>query len=1420
MLDTSFQPAPRQVDKPSQLIPVGIREASYDSPTFRATATHFSEQVEIIEKWIDAYLKSASRLINEALSLEDTYATFIQRSIPPAHISEAVIDHDYTLVAMKKFGECSKDWWSNMTSSIKKMDSIVIEPIKLFLNGELKNFKDARRNLEHTQKIFDQTLMRHVSQSKTKEPSSLREDAFQLHETRKAYLKASLEFCILAPQIRYSIDKLIIRISFDQWREIRRSSENTVLGFSRVGSEMDRIRGWSKEMEVGEPTFRRELQLAMREIAEQASETSRPSREIEDYNFSTVAFLGSKGPSFTTLAQQKKELRSENQGWLFLRTLSGKPARTSWVRRWFYIKNGIFGWLIQGSQSGGVEESERIGVLLCSVKPAVQEDRRFCFEIKTKNQAILVQAETQFQLMKWLEAFEFAKNRTLKANANTSNFPGSLNPAFAISAPLIPESTIKYVDGNSARVADELLAGHVFDRTSNVTVTGTDSVNLSRGASADIEPSRRSFNMRDENENGRDHATRIMQRFDLTRKPTLQDQPTTSTSTTSGGIASLISASHNILPVGMTQGGIGTPPKAQTTPKVCLETQLSSLAPTTFAVSPAQTNLSKTAVIMCSERSIGHSTDIICGIPVVIMANVLGSNNWEYFNRHEKNDSKFSTEQKKNAHMNSIFNTVYSVPNQHSGEINKSIAKANDAPPVSFRPSVDMSSNATLTASSHRKTLSGDHGSGLPHNTFVHALDSFPSNYPPELKTQDAQFRILFPSVSREDKVLLVFRAMWNSNEQQEFPGRVYVTQRDIFFYSHHLGFVLTTFVNMNNITEITTAPGKDCDFIFLHIQDNSSGRLSRVTIKTFLEPLRLLQSRLNYLIDISQSHESANPESAIVDLINMENEESFDRSPSMESWEEISLNAFKEDDPSSCRSLKDQNLKASTHVNRTSRHGKGTREIMKFHLPSQPVLYEPPDGEQKVIERQYNISPKALFHVIFGDKSIVFPLLYRRKGAEQVSVGPWLAPEQSCLRREMKFQIEYDDVFLRSRQATIVDHQIIDIQNEHISYVVTTHKTLWHLPFYLNFTLAFKIVITHVAKSKCKLTILTKVDWSKKHKFLRGIIERQALEDSSVDAEDLLNILTIHTQKLGPHSRTKRSIKIFGNLGEQTSASIFPAASLDQVKSHQIKQRTLPSILLDCFASIGEIAITSVIIWIFAALKSIWKIASAHKIILTTFLLSVLVNAFFTNRDTSDWWAERKASRFMARLGVSPNQIISRSIYLKDLDEATSFLPSKSFQHKDGKCYSQFQRIINATDFNAPHHMAGLISSDIATQSMARRLRKTRQNLGSYRHKFMIAMRVINHIERQIITAEWENWLADENLMCDQISLLLEETLARLSNGKKSQELVDETIFSKISENDEKRLRELQDWQENYCRSCGLEQELLARRRRDSVYF
>lgn len=190
------------------LIHVGLREASLDSPTFRCSALHFADNIDAVERWLDGYLKAASRLVAEVSALEAAVNSFLTHSMPPAPISEAVLDHDYTLLATRRYGEGAREVWGNTLRGVKRCDTAVIEPIRGFLNQELRVFKESRRAMDSAQKAFDAVLSRYAAQSKGKEASSLREEAFQLHEARKLYLKASMDFCVQAPQLRASLDQV------------------------------------------------------------------------------------------------------------------------------------------------------------------------------------------------------------------------------------------------------------------------------------------------------------------------------------------------------------------------------------------------------------------------------------------------------------------------------------------------------------------------------------------------------------------------------------------------------------------------------------------------------------------------------------------------------------------------------------------------------------------------------------------------------------------------------------------------------------------------------------------------------------------------------------------------------------------------------------------------------------------------------------------------------------------------------------------------------------------------------------------------------------------------------------------------------------------------------------------------------------
>lgn len=1364
---------PASLSQPSKrTIPVGLLEAALDSPTFRSTALHFAEQIEAIEKWLNNYVNATSKLLHDFLALEDTINSYLAKTAAP--VGDSLLDSDYTLLALKRVGEGSREWLTQMQGGMKRMETTVVEPIRAFMNGELRNFKDTRRALETAQRTYDSTLTRYVGQHKTKEPSALREDAFSVFESRKIYLQSSIDFCQAVPQLRSAIDRLLVTVCNDIWKEIKGSRDATANAM-RWSREMERVRGWSREMEAADAVFRRELQAAKKNIYDLAIENVKPSRELEDYNVSTIPFLRSRGP-VNLQPKDDSSAVSAKQGWLFLRVLSNKPTRYTWIRRWHYCRDGVFGWLIPGAH--GVLQGDEIGVLLCNARPAVGEERRFCFEIKTKDQSLVLQAENEKELTEWLEVFEVTKKEAFNTSRgrNTSSMSRS-DPAFSINPPSAPEFSANNIDTHIT-ASDDAAVG--LERA-GTTLMPPDNHNMARH-SVDIGPAgtvpRRSFTAlgkelskdlvtREDGETGREHAARIIQKLDLHRKSTfgtVNDGTASSPAlpASGSGIASLISASHNMLP-GYPHPLLSPSVAKRSALLPKLDSQLGSLAPSTLEKPPVFTTLSRAAAIHAADKSsLGESRK---KLPASIVANYWGTNIWAASDSHHQP----------------------MLPRREADD------------PIGVVLPEGM--QTTLSTPSKEKTPS----------------ELFPTNYPTELRLQTAQFKLLFPDVQGDEKLVLVFRASWSfkaakDSHQNSFAGdgRVYVTPDYIYFYSQRMGLITTFSVSLDIIAEVTARSGSDSDTITFRLGEDSGETLwEEVNLKVYLDDLHLLHSRLNLIIDNIQAEEPANTENLIFALNSLERVEERP-SPSIDGWDDSSVYT-PIDAGSSSRSLGRSPVESTARL----RHSQSRQKLLpKIHLPSRPVEYEPENMTEMAAERHFEISAKACFHVLFGDKSFVFPKLYFEHRAQQIAQGPWVLVDQGRMRREFQFKVNYTDMLGREKSADVKDEQRIDLFSDHVTYVVTHTKTAWHLPHSTSFKLISKIVITHVAKSKCKLAIWVKIDWSRTPALSKNLVERQALRDIKSQAEELAEIATDQVRKLGSRSRTNRAIHVYGQVGNQTQVVVFSPGSTDLAKKQAAAPRTLTSMVFDTVRSFAESCITSVIMWTFGGIKQLYNIVTAHRVIIALLLLSGLLNVLFTSSGTSTWWQERSAARLMRRIGVMPHPIMSKAIYFSDLAEATGAGGSaSSLSNENSTCYDTFADLMEAADLDAPWEESGS-SLAPSSRSTARRIRRTRQRLGTYRHDLLVAMRVVNSVEREMMQSEWETWLANENSLCDELSHVLgmkeEQTEYKAAFDKST---VGQKAWEPIPDH---HVEELKLWQKSHCSSCRADYKSVMQHRLD----
>lgn len=78
------------------------------------------------------------------------------------------------------------------------------------------------------------------------------------------------------------------------------------------------------------------------------------------------------------------------------------------------------------------------------------------------------------------------------------------------------------------------------------------------------------------------------------------------------------------------------------------------------------------------------------------------------------------------------------------------------------------------------------------------------------------------------------------------------------------------------------------------------------------------------------------------------------------------------------------------------------------------------------------------------------------------------------------------------------------------------------------------------------------------------------------------------------------------------------------------------------------------------------------------------------------------------------------------------------------------------------------------------------------------------------MVRAEWENWLLDENSRCKQIQTMLRDNRSNDPPNRKIKGADTEQLRLAKEKQRNEKLDELRKWQEEYCGSCKMEQQML----------
>lgn len=411
-----------------KLISVSFKEASLDSPSFRASVNFFHTRIEVFEDRLQKTIDFFDHKYKQSFEdFQRTKEIMMAQLFPsPVMLSNGIVANQSVTPAL--IADFNRDYKAFSDKLLKVMisegNSHSVALLD-FMTDAVEPYKNNRKSFEYYQVKYDEMtetyLAMRVSNTQI-EPAAIKRDAMQLFEVRKNYLTASLDLVESIANLKLSFDKYladsmaILRTNnMFQFKDSGRSIDLC----PQVDSYFEDYLSWVENALAAGKTLEQDIHHAKKLIYDYALHQIQPSQNVEDYNVRSInsATLVPRAPTTTTPVKPQ-----EKNGWLFMKTTVGKPPRTIWVRRWCFLQNGVFGMFLLAPSKIYVEETDKFGICLTATRYDMEEDRKFCFELKVFNGStakqngnstasaykplsIVLQADSLRELKSWLTTF-------------------------------------------------------------------------------------------------------------------------------------------------------------------------------------------------------------------------------------------------------------------------------------------------------------------------------------------------------------------------------------------------------------------------------------------------------------------------------------------------------------------------------------------------------------------------------------------------------------------------------------------------------------------------------------------------------------------------------------------------------------------------------------------------------------------------------------------------------------------------------------------------------------------------------------------------------------------------------------------------------------------------------------------------------
>ncbi|CAI4064021.1 Lam1p SKDI_08G2020 [Saccharomyces kudriavzevii IFO 1802] len=627
---------------------------------------------------------------------------------------------------------------------------------------------------------------------------------------------------------------------------------------------------------------------------------------------------------------------------------------------------------------------------------------------------------------------------------------------------------------------------------------------------------------------------------------------------------------------------------------------------------------------------------------------------------------------------------------------------------------------------------------------------SYPDYYPYSLKVDDIQFRSIFFSVNHhflqipKELVLLRYSSVWCPNNKQKFSSVAFVTLNHIYVYLNISGFSYLKRIDLLDIDSIEyDRSPKNASSRMLHMQ---RGDGIKFNMSVFFTDRREVASKLQFLIENKAMHVPKGEKEVLEIFHGLDEEIEKEKKFIKDNLSQTELHS------------KDHNqLLKCTY----DRHFENTKET-PLELMSRKVRLE--KEARFYFQDSFKVGSKILFHVLFGDKSQVFPnsLFLCKKGSNLNTNSYWeriryAKQDDSCqfeLARKLQFGLNRTSNFIKDQFwlkddndncKIILEQRAVKIKQNYYYEVdegpIIVKFPLCHpLLICVKFIIAERITSQGESLKKCDLAILykfkyiesigkmdTKVEklWLLENIHLNWILRYCKVEHLAISKK-----AREYLKKFNDREKMSNVIKLCGFLG------VLPKEIVENdKKAGDFMQPVYINYdylsLLKIFIKLIVFYLSSVVIRtakiLLALLMIVWKcFTKVNRSLYYGLLVASLINLFFVGKSIRSYFSVKSAEALFqnyANADQSGLQIMHRSLTLPDLD-----LLTKNMLDND-----QVNPVLKRFD----------------GEKNAYQYKETRQEIAIKRNQVLMELKILQNTENELVQGSYRKFLITERDKC-----------------------------------------------------------------------